>query len=89
MNTLLTPSLITKEALVILENQLVAAKKVRRDYDKYFGKSLPTVGKIGDTLTVRKPNRFTVRTNSTLSAQTIVEPSTSIAIDKEIGRAHV
>jgi len=85
MNTLLTPSLITKEALVILENNLVMAKKVRRDYDKYFGKSLPTVGKIGDTLTIRKPNRFTVRTNSTLSAQNIVEPSTSIVIDKVAG----
>lgn len=85
MNTLLTPSLITKEALTILENNLVMAKKVRRDYDKYFGKSLPTVGKIGDTLTIRKPNRFTVRTNSTLSAQNIVEPSTSIVIDKVAG----
>jgi len=85
MNTLLTPSLITKEALVILENNLVMAKKVRRDYDKYFGKSLPTVGKIGDTLTIRKPNRFTVRTNSTLSPQNIVEPSTSIVIDKVAG----
>lgn len=85
-NTLLTPSLITKEALVILENNLVMAKKVRRDFDKYFGKSLPTVGKIGDTLTIRKPNRFTVRTaNMTLSTQGITEPSTSIVVDKIAG----
>jgi len=85
-NTLLTPSIITKEALVILENNLVAAKKVRRDFDKYFGKSLPTAGKIGDTLTIRKPNRFTVRTaNMTLSAQGITEPSTSIVVNKIAG----
>lgn len=86
MNTLLTPSLITKEALVILENNLVVAKKVRRDFDKYFGKSLPTVGKIGDTLTIRKPNRFTVRTASMdLDAQNIVEKSTSIVVDQIAG----
>lgn len=85
MNTLLTPSLITKEALVILENNLVAAKKVTRDHEKLFGKSLPTVGKIGDTLTVRKPNRFTVRTNSTFSAQNIVEPSVPLVVNKVAG----
>jgi len=85
VNTLLTPSLITKEALVILENNLVAAKKVTRDHEKLFGKSLPTVGKIGDTLTVRKPNRFTVRTNTTFSAQNIVEPSVPLVVDKVAG----
>lgn len=84
-NVLLTPSIITKEALVILENNLVAAKKVTREYERLFGKNLPTSGKIGDTLNVRLPNRFTVRTNSTLAAQDISEKSVPIVVDKIAG----
>jgi len=84
--TLLTPSIITKESLVILDNQLVAAKKVRRDFDdKFAGKGSLTSFKIGDTLNVRKPNRFKVRTNSTLSAQDVVEESVAVKVDKIAG----
>ena len=72
-NTLLTPSLISMETLVILENNLVAAAKVNRRFEEQFVK-------IGSTLTIRKPNRFTVTTGPGLSIQNITEPSTSITI---------
>lgn len=72
-NTLLTPSLISMETLVILENNLVAAAKVNRRFEEQFVK-------IGSTLTIRKPNRFTVTNGPGLSIQNITEPSTSITI---------
>src|SRR5215469_15840445 len=75
-NALLTPSLITKETLAILENNLVAAGKVNRQFENQFVK-------IGNAITVRKPNRFTVTTGPGLSVQNISEPSTSITISNQ------
>ena len=73
---LLTPSIISKESLVILQNNLVAAGKVNRQFENQFVK-------IGSTLTVRKPNRFLVSTGSALQVQNISEPSTSITINNQ------
>ena len=78
-NSLLTPSLITKETLVILANNLVAANKVNRQFENAFVK-------IGTTLTVRKPNRFKVTMGPALQVQDITEPSTSITVSQQ---AHV
>ena len=78
-NSLLTPSLITKETLAILENNLVAAGKVNRQFENQFVK-------IGTTLTVRKPNRFKVTMGPALQIQDISEPSTSITVSQQ---AHV
>lgn len=75
-NTLLTPALITKETLVILENNLVAAAKVNRQFENQFVK-------IGDSITVRKPNKFTVSDGPGLIIQNITEPSTSITISNQ------
>ena len=78
-NSLLTPSLITKETLVILANNLVAANKVNRQFENQFIK-------IGTTLTIRKPNRFKVTMGPALQIQDITEPSTSITVSQQ---AHV
>ena len=75
-NALLTPSVITKETLVILENNLVAAGKVNRQFENQFVK-------IGSSLTVRKPNRFKVSSGPGLSIQDVIEPSTSITISNQ------
>src|ERR1700743_2062503 len=75
-NALLTPNLITKETLVILENNLVAAGKVNRQFENQFVK-------IGNSITVRKPNRFIVATGPGLQLQNISEPSTSLTITNQ------
>lgn len=75
-NSLLTPALITKETLTILENNLVAAAKVNRQFENQFAK-------IGTTITVRKPNKFVVTSGPGLSIQNITEPSTSITISNQ------
>lgn len=73
---LLTPTIITKESLVILENNLVAANRVNRKFENQFVK-------IGSTLTIRKPNRFTVATGAGLQVQNIAEPSVTITVNNQ------
>jgi hypothetical protein len=76
VNSLLTPSIIAKETLAILENNLVAAGKVNRQFENQFNK-------IGNTITVRKPNKFTVTSGPGLSIQNVTEPSTAITISNQ------
>lgn len=75
-NALLQPSIIAKETLAILENNLVAAGKVNRQFENQFNK-------IGNTITVRKPNKFTVTSGPGLSIQNVTEPSTAITISNQ------
>ena len=54
-NELLTPSLISKEALRLLEDNLVMNSLINKNYrSKYKYKP------IGNIITIRKPNRFTL-----------------------------
>ena len=73
---LLTPTIITKESLVILENNLVAANRVNRKFENQFVK-------IGSSLTIRKPNKFTVASGAGLQVQNIAEPSVSITVNQQ------
>lgn len=73
---LLTPQVITRESLMILENNLVAANRVNRKFENKFVK-------IGSSLTIRKPNRFTVASGAALQVQDISEPSVTITVDKQ------
>lgn len=73
---LLTPTIITKESLVILENNLVAASKVNRKFENRFTK-------IGSQLTIRKPNRFVTTTGAALVVQDIAEPSVTITVSTQ------
>lgn len=52
---LLTMSYITNEALVVLENELVVANHVERQYSSEFAK---TGAKIGNTVNIRRPPRY-------------------------------
>lgn len=74
--TLLTPTIITRESLEILENQLCFANLVNRRFENYFHK-------IGTQLTIRKPNRFTVSDGPALQIQEIQEPSVVVTVNKQ------
>ena len=78
-NTLITPSIIAKEALFHLENNVIMGDKVHRQYKNEFVK-------IGDSLTIRRPVQFTVTDGATRSNQDVTENTTSIVINK---RKHV
>jgi hypothetical protein len=78
-NTLLTPSIIAREALLVLQNNLVAAGLVHRDYSEEFAKK-------GDTITIKKPATFTAGAynGSTISKQDATEGSTTVKLDKHM-----
>jgi hypothetical protein len=82
-NTLLTISMITNEALAILENNLTFAKQVNRQYDDQFAKS---GAKIGNTLNIRMPVKYAVTTGAALSVQDTVERSVPVTLTTQ---AHV
>ena len=62
-NTILTPTAVTREALRILHQKLNFVGSITREYDDSFAKS---GAKIGDSLKIRLPNQYTVRTGATL-----------------------
>jgi len=75
-NTLLTPTVIANEALMVLENNLTMAGLVHRDYSTEFVK-------VGDTVTIRKPAKFVAKNfTGTTSAQDITEGSVDVKIDR-------
>jgi hypothetical protein len=78
-NTLLTPTIIAKEALMMLINNLAMAKHVHTAYKNEFVK-------VGQTITIRKPNKFRATKTQARSNSNISEPSTSIAMSTQ---AHV
>ena len=79
-NTLLTISMITNEALVVLENMLSFTKTINRDYDDQFAKS---GAKIGDTVNVRKPVQYTVGTTPTIQLNSTTESSVPVVLNKQ------
>jgi hypothetical protein len=81
-NALLTPSVITKEALAILHQKLNFVGNINTQYDDQYAKS---GAKIGNDLKIRLPNEFTVRTGATLSTQDVAESSTTLTVDTQKG----
>lgn len=81
-NTILTPTAVTREALRILHQKLNFIGNINKQYDDSFAK---TGAKIGDTLKIRLPNQYVVRTGATLSAQDTVETSTSLQVATQKG----
>jgi len=81
-NTNLTIDMITNQALMVLHQKLNFIGTVNRQYDSSFAKS---GAKIGDTLRVRLPNQYTVRSGATLSAQDSTETSVALPVTSQKG----
>ena len=81
-NTILTPQMITREALRILHQKLNFIGNINRQYDDSFANS---GAKIGDTLSVRLPNQYTVRTGKTLSTQDTTETKVPLTVATQKG----
>jgi len=76
MATLLTPLIVAREALIALENNMVMANLVHRDYSREYQS-------VGATVVVRKPASFTATAfTSAAAAQTITEGSVAVVLDK-------
>jgi hypothetical protein len=81
-NTILTPTAVTREVLRVAHEKLAFIGTVERQYDDSFAKS---GAKIGDTLKIRLPNQYTVRTGKTLQAQDTTESSVSLTVATQKG----
>jgi hypothetical protein len=76
-NTILTPTAVTRKCAMILHQKLNFIGRIDRQYDDSYAK----VGaKIGDTLKVRLPNEYSVRTGVTMSTQDVAETSVSMTM---------
>jgi len=81
-NALLTSSIIQKEALMILENELTFSKNVNREYDDKFGIS---GAKIGATINARKPPRYQGRSGQALQIESSTEDFVPITLTEQFG----
>lgn len=82
-NSLLNISMITKESLRVLKNELGFTKGVNRQYDDQFARS---GAKIGSVINIRKPTRFTVSSGTALNLQDVADQYSALTLDTQ---AHV
>lgn len=83
-NTTLTADIIAKEALMHLDNNLVFAKQVYRGYENEFSKKVNGY-EVGETISIRRPTDFTVRTNATMATQDVTEGKVALSVDQRRG----
>ncbi len=83
-STTLTADIIAKEAVMILENELVMANLVHRGYEEEFEKKINGYD-VGETVSIRRPADFTVRDGATAANQDVVEGKTSFTVNKQKG----
>jgi len=81
-NSVPTIDHVTLESLDIFENNLVALKCCSRKVEPLFGQR---GAKRGDTIRIRKPAQFTVRTGDTWSGQDITQETTTLVLNHKKG----
>ena len=79
-NTILTATAVTREALRVLHQKLNFVGTITRDYDDRFAQQ---GAKIGDTLKIRLPNQYAVRTGATLGTGTALD-TTESSVDLKV-----
>lgn len=81
-NALLTPSMITREALRLFKNTNLFLRTVDTQYDDSFAQK---GAKIGDTLRIRLPNDYTVRSGKVASPQNTNERQVNLTVSSQKG----
>lgn len=81
-NSLLTIQQITRKALQILHQQLTFVGNVDRQHDDAYA---VTGAKIGDTLRIRKPNRYVFRRGRVMQVQDTTEQYASLQLSNQGG----
>lgn len=75
-NVLLTPTIIAKEVLLMLTNSMAMSRHVHTAYKNEFVK-------VGQTITIRKPNKFRMTKAQARSNTDLAESSTSITVSTQ------
>jgi hypothetical protein len=79
-NTLLTPTAVTRKALMVLHQKLTFVGSINRQYDDSFAKE---GAKIGSQLKIRLPNQFTVGSSPVITPQDTTEVSTTLTVSSQ------
>lgn len=83
-NRTLTADVVAKIALPILENELGVVKTIHRAYEDEFTSTVNGYKK-GETISIRRPADFTVRTGAVVDLQDVIEGKTTLTIDTQKG----
>src|SRR6476620_11173296 len=83
-NTVLNPSIIASTAVRILENELVMGSRVYRGYEEEFDKKVNGY-EVGDTISIRKPQQFSVRQTAVAVLQDVQEGKLSLVVNQQKG----
>src|SRR6476646_1916412 len=83
-NTVLNPSIVAAESVLVLENELVMGRQVFRGYEDDFGKKVNGYD-VGDTISVRKPAQFQVRSGAVAVLQDVTEGKVALTVGIQKG----
>ncbi len=84
-NTLLSPKIYANVMLKLLKNNLVMGRLVRTDLNNINPRIQNTVHKRGDSIFVKRPPEFTIRTGAIASVQDVVQGEVAVVMDKQKG----
>ena len=81
-NTLITCSLLAKESLAVLANNLAFAKRVNRSYEPEFASNQSRSYSPGSTINIKKPPRYQYRAGKVALPQSTVETSIPLTLSQ-------
>jgi hypothetical protein len=81
-NSILTPTAVTREALRVLHQKCNFITNINTQYDDSFANS---GAKIGDSLKIRLPNQYAIRTGRLLNVQDTQEESVTLQVSSQKG----
>lgn len=81
-NSIITPTLLTAETLRIIHNESAFLGNINTEYDSMFAKS---GAKAGQSINVRKPVQYTVRSGATANIQDVNETTVALTLQPEFG----
>lgn len=81
-NSLITCSIVAKESLAILENQLTFSTMVNRDFEAEFTGNMSRGYAPGATINIKRPPRYTYRTGRVATPQATTESTVPITLSQ-------
>jgi len=81
-NSILTPTAVTRECLRVLHQKCNYIGTINHQYDKRYAVE---GAKIGDSLKIRIPNQYTVRSGATMVVQDTTESSVTLQVTSQKG----
>ena len=81
-NSLITCSIVAKESLAVLENQLTFSSMVNRDFEAEFSGNMGRGYAPGNTINIKRPPRYTYRTGRVAAPQATTETTVPLVLSQ-------